>query len=60
MKVEKNTGLMRRQFECQRERFADQCLDFGKAIGFDGKAIESHSTGRKLGKDQRASDPDAA
>ena len=67
MEVEKKTGVLRKQFERQRERFAEQCSDYGRHTGFDGKAVESHSTGRKLASrtdpvtgQSQTSDPDAA
>ena len=33
--------------------------DFGRHLGYDGKAIESHSTGRIGEGEEHASDPDA-
>ena len=67
MDVEDGSGVLRGQFERQRERFAGQCPDYGRNTGFDGKAIESHSTGRKLDSqvdpdtgERLTSDPDAA
>ena len=65
MDAEEQSGVLREQFERQRERFAEQCPDYGRDIGFDGKAIESHSTGRKLPSqtgsgEGKTSDPDAA
>ncbi len=65
MKVEDQHGYLYQQFEQLRDSFAEVCPDFGERTGFDGKSIESHSTGRKdcLDPDtgeQRTSDPDAA
>ena len=67
MQVEDKAGVLRAQFERQRQRFAGQCPDYGVNTGFDGKAVESHSTGRKLGSrtdpasgEGMSSDPDAA
>lgn len=65
MKVEQKTGVLRQQFDQLRDRFAERCPDFGQNIGFDGKAIESHSTGRQNCIDPDSgemipSDPDAA
>lgn len=65
MKVEHKTGVLRQQFDQLRDRFAQRCPDFGQRTGFDGKSIESHSTGRKTRTDPASgrkitSDPDAA
>ena len=43
-----------------RRRLMEEEEDFGVRIGYGGKAVESHSSGRKDCKGGRASDPDAA
>ena len=67
MEVEDKVDVLLAQFERQRQHFAGQCPDYGVNTGFDGKAVESHSTGRKLGSrtdpasvEGMTSDPDAA
>ena len=42
-----------------REALLEQLDDFGECQGYDGKAIESHSTGRVNRKTGQTSDPDA-
>ena len=42
MEVEKKTGVLRKQFERQRERFAEQCSDYGRHTGFDGLCRMRH------------------
>ena len=59
MEVEEIAGVLRVQFERQRQRFAgqwvkyelkstEQCPDYGVNTSFDGKAVELHSTGRRF------------
>ena len=42
MDAEEETGVLREQFERQRERFAEQCPDYGRDIGFDGLCSMLH------------------
>jgi hypothetical protein len=42
-----------------RENLMAELPDFGKHLGYDGKAIDSHSTGRENRKTGQTSDPDA-
>ncbi len=63
--IEAETGAVRAVMTQLVGRLAASLEDFGQDIGFDGKAIESHSTGRKRpakapGKAPAPSDEDAA
>ncbi len=51
---------VRRMFETLVERVAEVLPDFGRHLAIDGKAIESHGTGRKNRETGSTSDPDAA
>ncbi len=51
---------VRRMFETLVERVAEALPDFGRHLAIDGKAIESHATGRKNRETGSTSDPDAA
>ena len=42
-----------------RENLMAELPDFGKHLGYDGKAIDSHSTGQESRKTGQTSDPDA-
>ena len=42
-----------------RASLFEELPDFGRHLGYDGKAIESHSTGRIGEGEEHASDPDA-
>jgi hypothetical protein len=42
-----------------RENLMAELPDFGKHLGYDGKAIDSHSTGRENRETGQTSDPDA-
>jgi hypothetical protein len=42
-----------------RESLMDELPDFGKHLGYDGKAIDSHSTGQESRETGHTSDPDA-
>jgi hypothetical protein len=42
-----------------REQLMEVLPDFGQHLGYDGKAIDSHSTGQVDGKSGHCSDPDA-
>ncbi len=46
--IERGTGALMRVFEAQVDEIAALLPDFGKSVGYDGKAVESHSTGRPL------------
>ncbi len=42
-----------------RASLFEELPDFGRHLGYDGKAVESHSTGRVAGDKGETSDPDA-
>ncbi len=50
---------VRRMFETLVERVARELPDFGRHLAVDGKAIGSHSTGRKNRETGSTSDPEA-
>ena len=57
--AEEEHGLITEMFESMREDLFNLLPDFGKRLGYDGKAIRSNSTGRKNRKTGVASDTDA-
>ena len=58
-KLEEERGLMVAMMGKLREQLMEEVEGFGEHLGYDGKAVESHSTGRKRGKRGKTSDPDA-
>ena len=58
-KAEEEHGLITEMFESMRGELFDLLPDFGKHLGYDGKAIQSNSTGRKNSNKEEASDPEA-
>ena len=58
-KLEAERGLIAGMMGKLREQLMEEVEDFGEHLGYDGKAVESHSTGRKSGKRGKTSDPDA-
>lgn len=59
MAVEKTGGHMKKMLLSLRESLTEVLPDFGRHLGFDGKAVESHSTGQKDRATGETSDPDA-
>ena len=59
IELEEQRGLVGQMLVTLRERLMAQLPDFGRHLGYDGKAIESHSTGRARGEHGTTSDPDA-
>ena len=57
--VEEKHGLVSGMLEALRARLMEVLPDFGRHLGYDGKAIDSHSTGQASRKTGRTSDPDA-
>jgi hypothetical protein len=53
------TGMMTGMIGTLREQLMAALPDFGRHLGYDGKAIESHSTGRASRTTGATSDPDA-
>ena len=57
--VETEQGLVSRMLIDLREQLMAVLPDFGQHLGYDGKAIDSHSTGQVDNKSGHCSDPDA-
>ena len=57
--LEEQQGLVSAMVDTLRKRLLEALPDFGKHPGYDGKAIDSHSTGRTSRKTGKTSDPDA-
>lgn len=57
--LEEQQGLIQAMIVTLREQLMARLPDFGRRLGFDGKAIESHSTGRVDQEREHTSDPDA-
>ena len=59
VRVEEEHGLISGMMDALRTRLMAVLPDFGRHLGYDGKAVDSHSTGRTSRKTGRTSDPDA-
>ena len=59
VQLEKEQGPVSAMIESLRSSLFEEVPDFGRHPGCDGKAIESHSTGRVAEGKKDASDPDA-
>lgn len=59
IELEETLGLVTEMTPKLREQLMAVLPDFGQHLGFDGKAIESHSTGRLDRETGERSDPDA-
>jgi hypothetical protein len=57
--LEEEQGLIGGMIKTLREQLMVELPEFGEHLGFDGKAIDSHSTGRICQKTGETSDPDA-
>ena len=57
--AEAGTGCVTGMMDALRGRLKEALPDFGEHLGYDGKAIESHSTGRASRETGRTSDPEA-
>ena len=57
--VEERQDLIHGMLDVMRDRLMEVLPDFGRHLGYDGKAIDSHSTGQASRKTGRTSDPDA-
>jgi len=57
--VETEQGLFGQMLTNLRGQLMAVLPDFGQHLGYDGKAINSHSTGQADGKNGHCSDPDA-
>ena len=58
-KLEDETGAVSGMADALRRRLMDELPGFGRHLGYDGKAVGSHSTGREDAKSGKTSDPDA-
>lgn len=59
IELEETLGMVTGMIPALREQLMDALPDFGRHLGYDGKAIESHSTGRVGRTTGATSDPDA-
>ena len=59
VQLEDKQGLVSAMVESLRAALFEEVPDFGRHLGYDGKAIESHSTGRVAEGKGKTSDPDA-
>ncbi len=59
VQLEDKQGLVSAMVESLRASLFEELPDFGRHLGCDGKAIESHSTGRVAEDKGKTSDPDA-
>ena len=57
--LEDKRGLIRGMTDALRSKLMAALGDFGRHLGYDGKALDSHSTGQANRKTGKASDPDA-
>ena len=57
--LEEQRGLVSGMTDVLRTRLMEALPDFGRHLGYDGKALDSHSTGRANRKTGKTSDPDA-
>ena len=58
-KLEEETGAVSGMAAALRRRLMEELPGFGRHLGYDGKAVDSHSTGREDAKSGKTSDPDA-
>ena len=59
IELEETLGLVTGMIATLRRQLMEELPDFGRHLGYDGKAIESHSTGRTNRTSGETSDPDA-
>ena len=59
VKLEAAGGYTKQMLASLRQSLTEVLPDVGRHLGFDGKAVESHSTGQKDRETGKASDPDA-
>ena len=58
--LEERRGFVSKMIEGMRGELMELLGDFGENLGYDGKAIESHSTGQRSRKTGETSDPEGA
>mgnify|MGYP001555222945 CR=1 FL=1 len=59
IELEECLGLIKEMLILLREQLMEVLPGFGRHLGYDGKSIESHSTGQKNRDSEQTSDPDA-
>jgi hypothetical protein len=59
IELEENQGMITDMIRQLREALLEELPDFGRHLGYDGKAIKSYSTGQKDKETCETSDPDA-
>ena len=59
IELEESLGLVSGMIPALRGQLMEVLPDFGQHLGYDGKAIDSHSTGQVSRKTGESSDPDA-
>lgn len=59
IELEEVQGLVSQMIKTLREQLMHELPDFGQHLGYDGKAIDSHSTGSVKQTTGNTSDPDA-
>ena len=59
IQLEAAGGYTKQMLASLRQSLCEVLPDFGRHLGFDGKAVESHSTGQKDRETGKTSDPDA-
>ncbi len=59
VRLEDERGLVSGMIGRLRASLFEELPDFGRHLGYDGKAVGSHSTGRVAGARGKTSDPDA-
>ena len=59
IELEETLGLITAMVPHLREQLMEVLPDFGQHLGYDGKAVESHSTGRVSRRTGETSDPQA-
>ena len=57
--LEADTGLVSEMIVTLRHQLMAEVPDLGRCLGYHGKALPSHSTGKTLAGNDRTSDPDA-
>lgn len=57
--LEEELGMISDMIDAMRGQLMDVLPDFGQHLGYDEKAIDSHSTGRTNKETDQTSDPDA-
>ena len=58
-RLEDETAAVSGMAAALRRRLMEALPGFGRLLGYDGKAVDSHSTGREEAKSGKTSDPDA-